>query len=602
VLIAVFCVLGAFLSRHTEAAAGTAFGATFRDARARPKKAGLAASKKGFGAPAAPRGFDVPEPAGGWPTISVLVLSSDSKTASSNALRLLGEQDYPADRIQEVIVSGQSELMAAAPKSLKSVLKEFSSREPALNLAAELAACTGDVVAIWGDDHVSSAHRLKTQVAAAMSGSSKSSVLQPSWFFDPDDSDFMKVRTWPIKEFEEFLTMSGGETAPPPKSMARMMVCADPLTLCGKRSDLLEASSGVEPSASPSEGLKDLLAQLVNAAKEPELLEDFAWAAVRAPPAATRFESTLPERVLSDLAKAAFPKEAKGTDGKKELEEAVKEIQQVKPSPGDAIFSLLEIRSKKPATGFDLKRVRKAILERMNAGGAPQVLEAIEALAEWDGLKPGKGGAQAARDLPVYFACFQALRDAVAENADFWDIKALAKVAEDLVKLGMKVWATDSEVNEALAKQLAQELYRANIEEMATDRALKTADIAGTLGLRPPLEAVAFAALDLPDSGMTASSLASLAWALAEGGVENASLQLKVAKGLINRATTMTPPDIGNAFIALHDRQWFKDKDSIAYLTEALMGQVRNLKQSDPGLRAILAQSLAGNAPSELPA
>jgi len=58
-------------------------------------------------------------------------------------------------------------------------------------LQKELAACTGDIVAVWGDDHVSSAHRLKFQVAAAMSEKSASgaSVLQPSWFFDPEDSD-----------------------------------------------------------------------------------------------------------------------------------------------------------------------------------------------------------------------------------------------------------------------------------------------------------------------------------------------------------------------------------------------------------------------------
>ena len=155
----------------------------------------------------------------------------------------------------------------------------------------------------------------------------------------------------------------------------------------------------------------------------------------------------MPERILIDLAKGAFPKEGKGKDGKEALENAVEALKNAKSPPAEAITNLLAIKSKKPATGFDLKRVRKAVLERLSEVGAPQVLEAIRALADWDGLKAGKGNAQAARDLPVFFSCFQAVRDGVTENADFWDMRALASVSEGLVKLGMKIWATDSEVN-----------------------------------------------------------------------------------------------------------------------------------------------------------
>ncbi|CAE7239464.1 RE2, partial [Symbiodinium sp. KB8] len=71
----------------------------------------------------------------------------------------------------------------------------------------------------------------------------------------------------------------------------------------------------------------------------------------------------------------------------------------------------------------------------------------------------------------------------------------------------------------------------------------------------------------------------SKAWALATANVPLASLQIKVAKGILANIDKVMPPDIGKIFVAMHELEWFKDKDSIAYLTQALVARVQTLKQ-----------------------
>mmetsp|Transcript_26978 Transcript_26978/g.47677 ORF Transcript_26978/g.47677 Transcript_26978/m.47677 type:complete len:120 (-) Transcript_26978:55-414(-) len=101
---------------------------------------------------------------------------------------------------------------------------------------------------------------------------------------------------------------------------------------------------------------------------------------------------------------------------------------------------------------------------------------------------------------------------------------------------------------------------------------------------------MAYAALDLPKEEMThVGAVASLAWALAVANVPLASLQIKVAKSVLANIDKVMPPDIGKIFVAMHEMEWFKDKDSIAYLTQALVARIQTLKREDPGLADVLA-------------
>jgi len=530
---------------------------------------------------------NVAEPIEGWPTLSVIILSSESRVAGSVALEQLAVQDYPIARIREIIIDGAEDLSSGAPEALRPLLRDFKqAHDDTLSMSRELQACSGDFVAFWGDDHVSAPSRLRLQVAAAMEGPA-TTVLQHSWFFDPVTSDFLQVRKWPVTEIKEYMGLAGDEVLP--EGFAELMVCTDPLTLCGKRDSLSEAASGFQPTSSPAEGLKELLLRLLRVQK-PRVIKDLKWAAVRPPPAATRYEPATPEAVLVQIAQTAWPRGAAGII-RATFDEAIKDIQSAGMKPAGAVDRLLSEDARKPLKQFDVERVRRVVLESLARATPGEFSEAIKAMRAWPGLVHGRGDAKAARNFPVFYAVFRAIRSHVADNADFFDMRSLGDISEDLVKLAMSMWASDEKVNEALAKVLSEELIGNDVSDLPTDNSMKTADIVGTLGLRDPLSAMAYAALDLPEKKFPVDALASFAWALAEAGVENAALQIKVAKAIISGVDKLTPPDIGKLFIAMHEKKWFKDETSIAYLTESLMGQIQTLKRDDPGLAKILASA-----------
>lgn len=271
-------------------------------------------------------------------------------------------------------------------------------------------------------------------------------------------------------------------------------------------------------------------------------------------------------------------------------EPAPLEVEDLKKlSPAAAIERLLVEESTQTVDDKSANRIRQAFAERLEEASASEVVAAITELLAWRGIATGQGDAQAARNFPAFFACFTAVRSHVKKNADFWDMRALGEGAEGLVRLGMKIWGSDNKVNEALAKALAQELYKSKGGTLPAE--FQTADFLGTLGLRELMETIAYAAVDLPQTKYPVNALASLAWALAEAKVENAGLQMKVARGIIADVDKLTPPDVGKLFIAMEDKRWFKDQNTIAYLTQALLSQVREMKKNDPGLVKILATS-----------
>lgn len=541
-------------------------------------------------------GLDTQAPAGGWPTLSVIVVGPASKDVKKNALAQLALQDYPLDRLVEVVISGASDLAASAPGSLGGVMRDFrlgssDKNSDRLHLLEELEACTGDFVAIWGDDHVSPASRLKAQVSAA-SRDKAPNVLKQKWFFDPEEYKFSRVTRWPTDEFEEQMSRaSNGATLA--AGFGPVMVTSDALTLCSQRDLLVEASKAVQAAVSPSDGLKELLLKLLGA-RPPTILDGLEWAVLRAAPSVASSEIAMPNGAIVRMAQEALPR-AKA--GKSALEDALKEIQDEKLPPVAAVQRLLEFTVSKELSAFDLKRVTKVIRDSLKRSPGRDTSASLQLLVGWDGLRVGGGDALAVKKFPLFYAIYVAFRSYVTEEADMVDVGVLGEIAQGFVMLAKKMWGADNDITEAVVKITAQELFR---EGSSTSRiASRTADHCGTLGMRRPLEAIAYAVVDTPEEAfktggsLNVQQLSLLAWGLAEGGVENGALQIKVAKGIINNADKLQPPDIGYLFTAMHERKWFKDSEVIKYLAQSLVARAQELKRNNPSLAKALANGVA---------
>eukprot|EP00931_Biecheleriopsis_adriatica_P088775 TRINITY_DN63013_c0_g1_i1.p1 TRINITY_DN63013_c0_g1~~TRINITY_DN63013_c0_g1_i1.p1 ORF type:complete len:662 (-),score=161.72 TRINITY_DN63013_c0_g1_i1:61-1911(-) len=537
---------------------------------------------KGFATEAAPvAAKEVAEPAGGWPSISVLVLNPESKLARPEALKQLAEQDYPLDQIKEVVVSDASMLSALAPEVLQSLLRDFkSSNDLVLNVGQEIAACSGDMVVLWSDAQISAPHRLREQVAHAVATSAVT-LLQPTWFYDPMTQGFQRINDWPSQMMEEMSNLGISEN----------LVKADVLTLCGDRATLAEACADVHADASPEVEFKEVLQKLPQA----QLMEDLNWASVRTPPALARYEAATPNKALVQLAEAAWPKGAVmagASSSQVSLSAIVKMVDDKQLGPVDAIGAYLTDEELDVITDRDLQKVRKSMEQSLLRGGPESVADAVAAISSWEGLVIGKGDVKLARKFPIFYQAFGAVRSYCAENADFMDMRQLGQISESLVLLAKRMWASDEKVNQAMTTVLTKELWQESGGQL-TEEKFSTADVVGTLGLRPTMQAFAYAALDLPDSLLTADSLAALAWALSESEVENTALSRKVAKGIISRIEKVQPPDIGRLFIAMHERLWFKDDDVVEYLTKSLLSRIQDLKAEDPGIAKMLAEAQA---------
>jgi len=523
--------------------------------------------------------------------LSIIVMGTDSKSVGAAALKQLGEQDYPLDKIKEIVVQGGD--ASALPSSWKGVVRDFSTKDADdVDLTKEFGACSGTVLAFWGDDHVSPSHRLKTQVLAAAEGSA--SLLQQTWFYDPADSDWSKVTYWPTKDFQSFLESMNSSK---PVGYAELMVTTDPLTLCAPKALLVDASQRVKFRGSPIEEIKLLYDHI--AESKPRLLGDkeLSWAAVRAPPSVTVFEAAKPAGALRKLAEFVWPK---GVGGKERLDSVLMQIKDTKMAPAKAVDSLLHEALKKPLSDFEIKRVRKALAERLaelkDKESGPAVNDAIKELLSWEGLVRGKGNQQMARNFGLFWAAFVELRKYTTESADFWDMSSVGFVAEGLVRLGQRMWGTDERVNEAMTQLILQELNQKGDEELEEGELASkriSGDYFGALSLKSVLESMAYAALDIPVEKYPVNGLCSLAWALAEGNVLNQGVQMKVARGIIAEVDRMQPADVGKIFVAMEEKRWFKDQNTVAYLTESLMSRVRTLKKEDAGIAQMVAERQA---------
>ncbi|CAE7038005.1 GIP [Symbiodinium natans] len=298
-------------------------------------------------------------------------------------------------------------------------------------------------------------------------------------------------------------------------------------------------------------------------------------------------KADLVERLKAE-AKAAKEARSKGfATNTQSLERLIESFDSENLGPVEAAEKLLTTEDLEYNDAV-LKKLQKAMGRSLQRGDHDSLHLTVEKLLQWPGLEPTQEEAEAnknAQSLPLFFTMFTAVRAYCNDNADFLDMIQIGTTLEALMKLARKMWAADERINNAMTLILNKELY-----EKGRDPIDGPADIIGTLGLRETFQVMAYAALDMPKEEMKhVDAVSSMAWALATASVPLASLQIKVAKGILANIDKVMPPDIGKLFVAMHEMEWFKDKDSIAYLTQALVSRVQTLKQEDAGLAKALA-------------
>jgi len=232
-----------------------------------------------------------------------------------------------------------------------------------------------------------------------------------------------------------------------------------------------------------------------------------------------------------------------------------------------------------------IARVPKAVGKALKTASPGEVLSAVNELRNWDGLVSGRGDEQMAINFPVFWACFVEVRKHVEASSDMWDLPDIGVTAEALVKLGASIWTTDKIVHDALEKTLLTAVAKSGKGGM-----LDGTDYLSFLGLRPVLIDMAHSALMSQGTSFPPASLASLAMAMATAEIDNTALQTKVARGILEVANQMSPQDVGNIFVVVHEKRWFKDVNTVDYLVKALVARMKDLQDESPDLRQVIQE------------
>lgn len=535
-------------------------------------------------APASASSVEVEAPPGGWPTVSVLVTGSQTRASRATALAQLAEQDYPMDKIVEVVVANVATLHADSPEELQPMLRGFvaSSQSMSANIHKEVSACAGDVVAMWSDDQVSPAHRLRTQVAAAVADEAVT-ALRLNWHFDSASRQLREVQEWP-----QFDMAEAAEVSMPSNMTAALqqMVGTDPATLCGLRETFADALAKVEPQGFTEE-LQMALFTVAGGDTPLRLIDDLDWVVDRPVPyPAVGIEGTPDDQSLAEAAERTWP--VKKEASMREISQFLEDLRKNEYFPSDAVNRLLLAGVSSAPTEMDVLLVKEGLDEALykDTRAGKTALGVVATLGQWPGLELGKGTADTVRFFPVFFAVFQAVRKHISVYLDLYEMASLGGIAEGIVTLAQKMWAADGGMIDALVACI-------NKEEETDPEAPRRGnmDPVGTLGLRDMLQDIAGAAADMPedDDPFPVSGLSSLTKGLSEANINLPTLQFKVAQGVLRSIDKAQPPDIGKLFVAIHEKEWFKDEKTVAYLVQALVSRVRELKRTDEGIRQRLA-------------
>lgn len=520
-----------------------------------------------------------------FPTLSILVSTADGQRANAkHALEQIAAQDYPHESIAEIIVDGAQDLLTGAPDSLRSLIKGPSRK--GASFSERLSMCSGDILAIWGDDHVSPVDRLRIQVAAAAE-ESVVTLLQPKWFFDPVEHSVQQVKQWPsfIPDSEDSSETDTGK----PMIPVEVMVRSSPLSLCGPRNVITASAALLDEGVSLIEASREMLTNL----PAPRILDKLEWLVINSPPDAVTLAEGTPSETLLDTAKRVWPLAQPGKASGKgfalsPISAAVLDIRNNKLGAADAIKMLLTQDVKEKVTSSDQQKVTKLLSQLLVKADGLEMLAAVNALQDWEGLTIGKGEKRHALNFKTFYGVLDAIRDSIKKNADIYEWEPLGGIAESLVKVAMRMWAADPVIMDEVSQNVYKDVYDNKIDSLGLDR--RGIDIVGTLGLRNVLEDLAFAALDLSEEEVEVSALASLAWACAEARIDLPKLQSKLARLIMRQPDKLEPPDIGKLYIALDEKDWFTDDKTVEYLVQTLIARVQELKQEDSGIADHIAR------------
>merc|ERR1712176_212825 len=273
------------------------------------------------------------------------------------------------------------------------------------------------------------------------------------------------------------------------------------------------------------------------------------------------------------------------------LDKTTVTIRESNMKPADAVRLYLDKSPTEVPSELELKRLRTALTETLERSTGADAHKALQVLTRWPGILPDGYQKEVLNILPIFFSAYVAIREYVRENGDLMTMEELGPLAEEIVKLAKRIWASDKQVSERLVFYAQQDLFRigGGYEMGSSDT---NADIINCVGLRECLTNVGYAAQEHPGVRFNVAAVASLANALAEANVVNKALSTKVAKAVIADADKLRPTDIGKLFVALHEKKWFTDLMAEGYLTEAMVAQIQNLKKEDQGLEQIVKDSV----------
>lgn len=539
----------------------------------------------------------VPAPDGGWPSLSVVVIGTE--ISAQQAVAKLGAQDYPEDKVEEVLILGECKNQ----KLSGALASKARSLGAAASLADALAGCSGEMVALWGDDHVSVPDRLRRQVAKVVASKSVS-ALRFDWFFTPAGAQFSKpcpriddgAEAFSATAPEGFEATDIEQNMSMPEGFLESAPDMDPKTMCGPRALLAGAASKATKAfmmgsdASERDVDDEIFLAMSQLPTVPSVPQGVEWVAARAPPPGMDVEAKAegPGPSLVDAARAAFPAPAGSTTSPLDALRA-------DPSVDAFVKSLL---------GMDMSllrqlsttQVRTAMQEHIEGCRGDDLADAVATLTAWSGVLPNKARRADVKRAPYFVSATSAIREHLRSKAEDMHYTSLGPLAENVVKFCLGFFAADGIVLDEFMNAMSMDPYyrapRAKVNLAEGKNA--TEDIANAyvraLGFMEPLEAIGdaarFNAEDLPITGH-----ASIAWAFSQADIKDPGLADAMAKAAARDKDTVGPQEVGKLFVALGEKHWVRDAEAASYVLKALVARVQELKRADPNLANVIERN-----------
>jgi len=129
------------------------------------------------------------------PLVSVIIPTYDRSEFLSQALKLIGRQDYPN---LEVIIVDDSEKAEDVPKEIAGIPIKYLHLDLRVTIGEKrniaVLHAKGEVIVHWDDDDYFRPHRVSTQVRPILSGETDMTVLEHHYYFHLPTKTFYTVK------------------------------------------------------------------------------------------------------------------------------------------------------------------------------------------------------------------------------------------------------------------------------------------------------------------------------------------------------------------------------------------------------------------------